>query len=136
MNSLFYHGLYAKAGAGNADLRKLLRASNDLFETGKIQAIGSTSLAYRVVSRNYAKRIGDTHESVKTTALVDCDTGAFLDVHCSMSFPHNTQIAWQVLKRNLSNLGTVVGDKCKTRVLNLALAHPPILRQVRFHYIL
>jgi IS5 family transposase len=91
--------------------RKLLRASSDLFETGEIQAIDSTSLAYRVASRNYAKRVGDTHESVKTTALVDCDTGVILDFHCSMSLPHDTQIAWQVLKRNLSNLGTVVADK-------------------------
>ena len=91
--------------------RRLLQASADLFETREIQAIDSTSLAYRVASRNYAKRIGDTHESVKTTALVDCDTGAILDVHCSMSLPHDTQIAWRVLTRNLSNLGTVVADK-------------------------
>lgn len=91
--------------------RNLLQLSADVFETGKIQAIDSTSFAYRVASRNYAKRVGDTHESVKTTALVDCDTGAILDVHCSMNLPHDTQIAWQVLTRNLNDLGTVVADK-------------------------
>jgi IS5 family transposase len=91
--------------------RNLLQLSADLFETGEIQAIDSTSLAYCVASRNFAKRVGDTHESVKTTALVDCDTGAILDVHCSMSLPHDTQIAWKVLTRNLNKLGTVVADK-------------------------
>ena len=87
--------------------RKLLRRSTDLFEFGEIQAIDSTSLAYRVASRNYAKRVGDTHESVKTTALVDCDTGVILDVHCSMNLPHDTQIARRVLSRNLCSVGSL-----------------------------
>lgn len=91
--------------------RNLLQLSADLFEPGDIQAIDSTSLAYCVASRNFAKRVGDTHASVKTTTLVDCDTGAILDVHCSMNLPHDTQIAWQLLTRNLNKLGTVVADK-------------------------
>ena len=74
--------------------RRLLQSTAELFDTGEIQAIDSTSLAYRVASQNYAKSVGDTHESVKTTALVDCGTSAILDVHCSMSLPHDTQIAW------------------------------------------
>lgn len=54
--------------------RRSLQRSAELFETGEIQAIDSTSLAYRVASRTYAKRVGDMHESVKTTAFIDCDT--------------------------------------------------------------
>jgi IS5 family transposase len=100
-----------ETGAQDGVWRRLLRLSADLFDLGEIQAIDSTSLAYRVGSRNYAKRVGDTHESVKTTTLIDCDTGAILDVHCSMSLPHDTQIAWQVLARNLRDLETVVADK-------------------------
>jgi IS5 family transposase len=90
--------------------RRLLQSSADMFDTGEIQAIDSTSLAYRVASRNFVKRVSDTHESIQTTALIDCDTDVILDVHCSMSLPHDTQIAWRVLTRNLSDLGTVVAD--------------------------
>jgi IS5 family transposase len=49
--------------------------------------------------------------SVKMTALVDCETGAVLDVHCSMKQPHDTQVGRQVLTRNLNQLETVTADK-------------------------
>ncbi|SEP02329.1 Transposase DDE domain-containing protein [Halogranum amylolyticum] len=91
--------------------RVLLRLSASLHEFGEVQAIDSTSLAYRSSSHNYAKRVKDTFESVKTTLLVDCTSGAIFDVHCSMNLPHDTQIAWQVLMRNLDQLETVVADK-------------------------
>ena len=91
--------------------RTLLGLSADLFDTGQIQAIDSTSLAHRSSSHNYAKRIKDTFESVKTTLLVDCATSAILDVHCSMNLPHDIQIGRQVLTGNLGQLDTVVADK-------------------------
>jgi IS5 family transposase len=91
--------------------RVLLRLSVNLFDTGEIQAIDSTGLAHRSSSHNYAKRVKGTFESVKTTLLVDCSTRAILDVSCSKNLPHDTQIAWQVLTRNLEQLGTVVADK-------------------------
>lgn len=91
--------------------RVLLRLSAALHDTGEIQAIDSTSYAHRSSSYNYAKRVEDTFESVKITPLVDCSTGAILDVHCAKTLPHDTQIAWQVLTRNLNKLGTVVADK-------------------------
>lgn len=91
--------------------RMLLQLSAELFDTGEVQAIDSTSIAHRSSSHNYAKRVKGTFESVKTTILVDCSTRAILDIHCSMNLPHDTQIAWQVLKRNLSSVETVVADK-------------------------
>ncbi len=91
--------------------RMLLQLTAELFDTGEIQAIDSTSIAHRSSSHNYAKRVKGTFESVKTTILVDCSTRAILDIHCSMNLPHDTQIAWQVLKRNLSDVDTVVADK-------------------------
>lgn len=91
--------------------RVLLRLSAALHETGEIQAIDSTSIAQRSSSYNYSKRVKNTYESVKLTALVDCSSGAILDLHCSMNLPHDTQIAWQVLTRNLDQLDTVVADK-------------------------
>lgn len=60
--------------------RTLLGLSAELFDTGEIQAIDSTSIAHRSSSHNYAKRVNGTFESVKTTLLVDCSTRAILDV--------------------------------------------------------
>lgn len=91
--------------------RRFLSFSTNLFDTGDIQAIDSTSLAYRSASWNYSKRVKDTFESVKTTLLVDCESRAILDVHCSMNLPHDTQIADQLLSRNVDKLETVVADK-------------------------
>ena len=91
--------------------RMLLQLSAELFDTGEVQAIDSTSIAHRSSSHKYAKRVKGTFESVKTTILVDCSTRAILDIHCSMNLPHDTQIAWQVLKRNLGNVEPVVADK-------------------------
>lgn len=91
--------------------RVLLRLSADLHETGEVQAIDSTSIAQRSSSSIYVKYVNYTYESVKLTALVDCASGAILDLHCSMNLPHDTQIAWQVLTSNLNQLDTVVADK-------------------------
>jgi len=91
--------------------RTLLGLSADLFDSGEIQAIDSTSIAHRSSSHNYSKRVKRTFESVKTTILVDCSTRLILDIHCSKNLPHDTQIAWKVLKRNLNNVETVVADK-------------------------
>jgi IS5 family transposase len=81
--------------------RALLRLSASVHDCGDVQAMDSTSLAQHKPSHNYAKRVEDTFESVKITLLVDCDSGAILDVHCAMTLPHDTQIAWRVLTRNL-----------------------------------
>lgn len=102
------------AGKQNLEMavwRVLLRLSAALYDFGEIQAIDSTSFAYRSSSRNYAKRVEDTFESVKITPLIDCASGAILDVHCSMNLPHDTQIGWQVHTRNLDQLETVAADK-------------------------
>jgi len=91
--------------------RRFLRLPANLFDNGEIQAIDSSSIAHRSSSWNYLKRVEDTFESVKTTILVDCESRAILDIHCSKNLPHDTQIARQVLTRNLKQLRTVVADK-------------------------
>jgi len=62
-------------------------------------------------SQHYAKRTNYTFKAVKTTALIDCKTGAILDIHCSMKQPHDTQIGWQLLKRNLDRVTILTADK-------------------------
>jgi len=91
--------------------RVLLRLSASLHEFGEVQAIDATGFGRRAVSRHYGKRIRYYFQAVKTTALVDCETGVVLDIHCSMKQPHDSQIGWQVLTRNLDQLETVVADK-------------------------
>lgn len=91
--------------------RVLLRLSASLHDLGEVQAIDATGFGRRAVSRHYGKRIRYYFQAVKTTALVDCETGAILDIHCSMKQPHDSQIGWQVLTRNLDQLDTIVADK-------------------------
>jgi IS5 family transposase len=91
--------------------RVLLRLSSALHDLGEVQAIDATGFGRRAVSRHYGKRIRYYFQAVKTTALVDCETGAILDIHCSMQQPHDSQIGWQVLTRNLDQLDTIVADK-------------------------
>ncbi|WP_135806916.1 IS5 family transposase [Halorussus marinus] len=91
--------------------RVLLRLSAQLQETGDVQAIDATGFDRISASQHYANRTNYTFSSVKTTALVDCQTSLILDIHCSMKQPHDTQIGWQVLKRNLHRVETITADK-------------------------
>jgi IS5 family transposase len=52
-----------------------------------------------------------TFEAVKTTMLIDCKTGVILDIHCSMKQPHDSEIGWQLVKRNLDKLNILTADK-------------------------
>jgi IS5 family transposase len=91
--------------------RVLLRLSADLHEPGDVQAIDATGFDRRQASRRYAKRTNYTFRAVKTTFLVDCGSSTILDIHCSMTRPHDTQIGDQVLKRNLDRVETITADK-------------------------
>jgi len=91
--------------------RTLLRLSADLHDTGEVQAIDATGFDRHSASRHYANRTDYTFRSVKTTALVDCETRTVQDVHCSMRQPHDTQVGQQVLTRNLDRIQTITADK-------------------------
>jgi len=62
-------------------------------------------------SQHYIKRTNYKFRAVKTTLLADCSTDVILDIHCSMIQPHDSQVGWQVLKRNLDNLSIITADK-------------------------
>ena len=91
--------------------RVLLQVSASLHEFGEVQAIDATGFQRHKASRHYVIRVGYNFDDIKTTALVDCDSTAIIDVHFSMKQPHDTQIGRQVLTRNLDDLCTVVADK-------------------------
>ena len=73
--------------------RVLQRLSAELHDTGEIEAIDATGMDRVAASQHYAKRTNYTFEAVKTTALIDCKTGAILDIHCSMKQPHDRRSA-------------------------------------------
>lgn len=90
--------------------RALLRHSADLVQPGDVHAIDATGFDRQGASRHYANRTNYQFKAVKTTALVDCENSLILDIHCSMKQPHDTQIGWQVLKRNLHRVETITTD--------------------------
>lgn len=91
--------------------RTLLRLSADLHDTGDVQAIDATGFDRHSASRHYANRTNYTFRSVKTTALINCETGVVLDIHCSTKQPHDSHIGKQVLTRNVSQLHTITAEK-------------------------
>jgi len=91
--------------------RSLLQLSADLHDTGEIQAIDATGMDRIAASQHYAKRTNYTFRALKTTVLIDCDSGAILDLHCSAKQPHDSQVAWQLLRRNFDQQTTITADK-------------------------
>ena len=91
--------------------RTFLGLTIDLHELGDIQAIDATGMDRIAASQHYANRTNYTFKAVKTTVLADCETGVILDIHASMKQPHDPQVGWQVLKRNMDNLSTITADK-------------------------
>ena len=91
--------------------RTFLGLTIGLHELGEIQAIDATGVDRIAASQHYANRTNYTFRAVKTTILVDCSTGVILDIHCSMTQPHDSRVGWQLLKRNLDKLSTITADK-------------------------
>lgn len=91
--------------------RLLLRSSASLHEFGEVQAIDATGFKRHDASRHYVLRVEYNFDDIETTALVDRDSTAIIDVPCSMKQPHDTQAGRQVLRRNLAQLQTVTADK-------------------------
>ena len=49
--------------------------------------------------------------AMNTPVLVDCEPGTILDSHGSTKRPHDTQVGWQVLSRNLDRLSVITAAK-------------------------
>lgn len=91
--------------------RRLLALSGQLHDLGKVQAIDASGFDRIAASRKYANQTNYTFKAMKTTVLVDCESGTILDVHSSTNRPHDTRVAWQVLARNLNRLSIITADK-------------------------
>ena len=95
----------------SAIMRRLRAETITLFDLGEVAAIDATGFDRIAASRRYTRRTDYRFLAMKTTLLTDCESGAILDVHCTASRPHDTQIGWQVLTRTIDRIGTITGDK-------------------------
>ena len=89
----------------------LLRLSAQLHDPSGHAAIDSTFFDRENASRHYCHRTDYRVQTLKATALVDTETQAVLDVHCTMTKRHDTQIGKQVALRNAGDLLSLAADK-------------------------
>jgi IS5 family transposase len=72
--------------------RVLLRLSAQLHEPSGHTAIDATFFDRENASKHYCSRTNYRVQTLKTTALVDTETQAILDVHCTTEKRHDTQL--------------------------------------------
>ncbi len=89
----------------------LLRLSAQLHDPSGHAAIDATFFDRETASTHYCHRMNYRVQMLKITALVDTETQAILDVHCSTGKPHDTQLGWQVVRRNVGDLTSLAADK-------------------------
>jgi len=101
--------------------RRLLDQTTNLHDLGDVAAIDASSFDRIAASSRYTAETDYRILSLKTTLLVDCETGAILDVHCSTNKPHDTRIGEQIFKRNCDKMNVLTADKGYDAEYNRAL---------------
>ncbi|MEZ3169029.1 transposase, partial [Halorubrum ejinorense] len=91
--------------------REFLRESANICDPGSHGAIDATFFDRETASRHYQHRSDRHIRTLKTTALVDTDSCAILDLHCSAHWPHDTQTGRRVALRNTEKIESLAGDK-------------------------
>ena len=91
--------------------RLLLRHSAEVAGISGRAAIDSTFFERHQASSHYVSRTGYTFDKLKVTLVVDIESHAVIDVHCTTRKTHDTQIGMQVAQRNAEDLQLLLGDK-------------------------
>jgi len=91
--------------------RVLLRLSAQLHDTSGHAAMDATFFDREHASKHYCRRTNYRVQTLKTTALVDTASQAVLDVHCTTEKRHDTQLGWQLARRNAGELRSLAADK-------------------------
>ncbi len=91
--------------------RVLLNLSGSLFPTNGVVSIDASGFDRSHASKHYTKRAKLTIQQLKVTLLVDTRSNAILDVHVTTTRKHDSQIAPSLIKRNTSEIATLLGDK-------------------------
>jgi len=79
--------------------RVLLRLSAQLHEPSGHAAMDATFSTARTQANTTVDGTNYV-QTLKTTALVDTEPQAILEVHCTTKKRHDTQIGWQLARRN------------------------------------
>jgi IS5 family transposase len=61
-------------------------------------------------SKHDCQRMNYRVQALKTTALVDTETRAILDIDYTTKKHHDTQLGWQVARRNASEIASLAAD--------------------------
>jgi IS5 family transposase len=92
--------------------RVLLRQSAQLHDSSKHGAIDATFYERSAASRHYCQRTSYRVQKLKVTKLVDTDSQAILDVHCSTTRGgSDADLAEQIARRNAGDLRSLAADK-------------------------
>jgi IS5 family transposase len=91
--------------------RQLLDRSATVCDPGEHGAVDATFFDRQAASSHYVDRSDRHIRTLKTTALVDTDSCAVLDLHCSAHWPHDTQVGRRVALRNTEKVESLAGDK-------------------------
>ncbi len=72
--------------------------------------MGTTFFDRENASKHYCRRTNYRVQTLKTTALVDTEPQAVLDVHCTTEKRHDTLLGWQLARRNAGELHSPAAD--------------------------
>lgn len=65
----------------------------------------------KTASKHYCCWTNHHVQTLEATALVDTKTQTVLDVHCTTENRHDTQIGWQLARRNAGEIDGLAADK-------------------------
>jgi len=91
--------------------RQLLDRSAAACDPGEHGAMDATFFDRQAASSHYIDRSDRHTRTLKTAVLVDTDSCAVIDVHCSAHWPHDTQVGRRVALRNTEEIESLAGDK-------------------------
>ena len=92
--------------------RVLLRQSAQLHDPSEHAALDATFYERDRASRHYCHRTNYRVQTLKVTKLVDTESQAVLDVHCSTTLEgSDADLCTQIARRNAGDLQTLAADK-------------------------
>ena len=92
--------------------RVLLRQSAQLHDPSEHAALDATFYDRDRASRHYCQRTNYRVQTLKVTKLVDTESQAVLDVHCSTTLKgSDADLCEQIARRNAGDLRTLAADK-------------------------
>jgi IS5 family transposase len=92
--------------------RVLLRQSAQLHDTGDIAAIDATFFDRSRASRHYCQRTNYRVQTLEATTLVDTETQAILDLHCTTTRQgSDAAVCEQLARKHTGELRVLTADK-------------------------